>query len=146
MCGLLSDVPCVAVALRRPDGDSGVLYAGGVYWNRSQSLRWDRKAAVWVDERPPSCVQKAGTTVQDFTSAFREPAFRWLWIQTFVATIGGTFTSYFFYCELAATNDLGRRAPRCTFGVESSRVLRRGLPPGRSTVGHCRLDAGLLYR
>ena len=41
--------------------------------------------------------ERAADTMRDFSSAFYTPAFRWLWIQNFVASIGGTFSGYFFF-------------------------------------------------
>ena len=65
----------------------------GIIWNTQRTARWDQKKAHWVAASPPSRFTAA---MRDFSSAFREPAFKWLWIATFVGTIGGTFSNYFF--------------------------------------------------
>eukprot|EP01043_Picozoa_sp_COSAG02_P037575 COSAG02_NODE_2831_length_7935_cov_5.630296_3_plen_628_part_00 len=68
----------------------------GLFWNETRTARWDRARHVWVKSTPPGCFARAARTLRDFSSAFREPAFKWMWIYTFIATVGGTFSNYFF--------------------------------------------------
>jgi Na+/melibiose symporter-like transporter len=81
----------------------GVVKDAGVLWNRSRTMRWDRRQQSWLEVRTPGCGERMTANLIDFSSAFREPAFRWLWIQLFVATIGNTFVSAFCLCTLSAS-------------------------------------------
>lgn len=80
-----------------PGEDAGVNEDGGVLWNRKRTMKWDRVKGKWDACAPPNCAERAGDTVRDFSSAFYTPAFRWLWVQNFIASIGGTFSGYFFF-------------------------------------------------
>jgi Na+/melibiose symporter-like transporter len=75
------------------DESVGVVKDAGVMWNRSRTMRWDRTRAAWLAVETPSCAERVTASMRDFSSAFGEPAFRWLWIQIFVATIGNTFNT-----------------------------------------------------
>lgn len=82
----------------RPSRGIGHIHvdSDGLFWNETRTARWDRAAGVWVKSTPPGYCARAARTLQDFSSAFREPAFKWMWIYTFIATVGGTFSNYFF--------------------------------------------------
>jgi Na+/melibiose symporter-like transporter len=89
-----------AAALARTVGegeDAGVTVDADVYWNRGRTLKWDPKEGKWEVCASPNCAERAADTMRDFSSAFYTPAFRWLWIQNFIASIGGTFSGYFFF-------------------------------------------------
>ena len=77
--------------------DVGVNNDAGILWNRARTLRWDTAEQRWEECRPPRLTERVRATMADFSSAFYTPAFRWLWIQVFVATVGNTFSSYFFF-------------------------------------------------
>ena len=68
----------------------------GFFWNESRTARWDRQNGLWVKDSPPGWSARVMSSLRDFSSAFREPAFKWMWIYTFIQTIGGTFSNYFF--------------------------------------------------